>query len=573
MTEEGSDVRFREWLPSVMAAVAACLCAVAGYGLWQQSGQGAPAGRSEAVAYTGLLQTRMVEHEGSLYRAAAVPDNGLGPSLDRLERTLGEGADWLERSGEGAAAEAVRAYLAAAGGARKVDRERAAEALAGPVHRVAGEGLAALLKAQEAQRNREVEAAGGIAGGYRQAAEVLGVLSAILLLIALLPAGRRRPEAEPETAAAEPAGGESGVPPAAVRRLAQGAGKLAALGAGAGAAGSESTEAAAALAGGLGVIARVSESHVADLERFSRAAAQVQEALARTVTDLQSRDSHGGEARAKAGSLAGHAAELAARFAVSAAGSDVVLLAARETAGQAERSREPLEALLARAAETSAALAALTERAGHIEGVVAAIKGIAQQTNMLALNAAIEAARAGDRGKGFAVVADSVRQLAGKAQQHAREIELRVAGMADLARQGAESADAQRHLAGEAAAAVRKTAAGLDRVLATAEEDRATAGAQEAAAQTLRETCMEVGRALSQPASSVAPSPDDPVLRLTEEAALLSFGAAETAIAAGEARREAEALREQAGSLAGRAGGWEREAADLTAALRRLAAE
>lgn len=65
---------------------------------------------------------------------------------------------------------------------------------------------------------------------------------------------------------------------------------------------------------------------------------------------------------------------------------------------------------------------AIERSAGRMSEIIAAIDGIAFQTNILALNAAVEAARAGEQGRGFAVVASEVRTLAQRSSEASKEI-------------------------------------------------------------------------------------------------------------------------------------------------------
>lgn len=81
------------------------------------------------------------------------------------------------------------------------------------------------------------------------------------------------------------------------------------------------------------------------------------------------------------------------------------------------------------AREAKTAVEGLTLTAVKIDRTVAAIKRIADQTNMLALNATIEAARAGVHGQGFAVVASEVKELSRTSSKAAGEIADEVALM------------------------------------------------------------------------------------------------------------------------------------------------
>lgn len=144
------------------------------------------------------------------------------------------------------------------------------------------------------------------------------------------------------------------------------------------------------------------------------------------------------------------------------------------------RSLTGMVEIRAQVGEIEQTIGQLRARANLVGEITAAVKDLADQSNMLALNAAIEAVRSGEHGKGFSVVAREIRSLADQSIVSTRrvqdilgEISKGVQGAVEITATGSKklevgleqmrvSGDSVRELAGivkETTGAVRQIAA------------------------------------------------------------------------------------------------------------------
>ena len=184
------------------------------------------------------------------------------------------------------------------------------------------------------------------------------------------------------------------------------------------------------------------ESHRARAEALARIAAQFEETVLETVTELAATAEQASAAAQALGNSSiktqNGAATVAARAGAADIGAvsllsacDQLTLSARQVKVRISAQESVSSEVRSLAEEAGGRLEALVECAAGVESIVHSIGGIAEQTNLLALNATIEAARAGESGCGFTVVAQEVKALATQTAAATEEVRRQIKSISD----------------------------------------------------------------------------------------------------------------------------------------------
>lgn len=131
---------------------------------------------------------------------------------------------------------------------------------------------------------------------------------------------------------------------------------------------------------------------------------------------------------------------------------------------QVDKTRDSIVVLADKVEQAGSVISTLNSNAQNISGILATIKGIAEQTNLLALNAAIEAARAGEQGRGFAVVADEVRVLSQRTHASTEEIQSMIGSLQATAQNAVAIMEDSRRLAGGSVDNADNASRSLDKI-------------------------------------------------------------------------------------------------------------